>query len=200
MLALARRNSAPLRPRLRRGLRPLHSFWLSPQSQRSALRGPRRGRHPPQRGVSALPPPGAPAGTAAGLSALRGAVRGIYPAQKSNCWIALKTGQKSDGWAMADFSARCEPNLRGFPTFAHSGVHRGQRRVLRHRRGTDCHPIRGRATRGLKTRNTGRPIFDEKYGCSECGLMIHGLAGARSAILDQQEIGVHHERRRWKVQ
>lgn len=60
MLALAKRNSAPLRPRLRRGLRPLHSFRLSPQSQSAALRGPRRGRHPPQRGVSAMPSPGAP--------------------------------------------------------------------------------------------------------------------------------------------
>ena len=30
-LGLVRRNSAPLRPRLRRGLRPLHSFFLSPR-------------------------------------------------------------------------------------------------------------------------------------------------------------------------
>ena len=115
-------------------------------------------------------------GTAAGLSALRRAVREIYPAQKSNAWIALKTGRKSDGEAEGDFAAQCEPSSDGFSTFAHNGPHGGQRGVLRHRRGTDCHPIRGRATRCLTTRNTGRPVFDEEYGCSECGLMIHGLA------------------------
>lgn len=40
----------------------------------------------------------------------------------------------------------------------------------------NLHPAHRRATRGLKTRNTGRPVFDEEYGCSECGSMIHGLA------------------------
>ena len=79
-------------------------------------------------------------GIAAGLSALRGAVRGIYPAVKSNAWIALKTGRKSDGWAGADSAVLCESNSRGFSTIAHSGPHEGQRRVLRHRRGTAPDP------------------------------------------------------------
>ena len=29
--------------------------------------------------------------------------------------------------------------------------------------------------------------------------VVAGVAGVRFAILDQQEVGVHHERRRWKI-
>lgn len=113
------------------------------------------------------PPPPKPPTRVAGRcfpAGERKATTRLYPAVKSNACIALKTGRKSDGEAGGDFAPRCKPSSDGFSTFAHNGPHGGQHRVLRLLEGHGCHPAMERATRGLKTRNTGRLGFELLWG------------------------------------
>ena len=50
----------------------------------------------------------------------------LYPAaQKSNAWIALKIGRKSDGLGWGWVEALCGSDLEGFPIFPHKRATRG---------------------------------------------------------------------------
>ena len=100
----------------------------------------------------------------------------LYPALKSNLWVALRPGhfaerkrfRKSAGWwsnalrrgwcsagLPASSSALLLRNFRGRIALRHNRAQRPQHRVSLPRRCTGCHTTRRRATRALTRANTG---------------------------------------------